>query len=387
MRVASLAVVAAFAVSAASADNLRFLQQNTTAPVTTVPVITTTAPVTTTAAVTTTAPVTTTAAVTTTAPVTTTAAVTTTSPVTTTASVTTTAPVTTASQTTQTPSTTQSQVTSPPSSTAAPILSPDAVTDAPSAATTKKPATTSKPTTTDAAAASTTSEGMSTGTYVGIGVGAVAGVGLIGGAIFMMLKRNQSDDDDPMSPNDFKDYGNSSLYGAPPAKTAPANPVKVMEPEMLNHYPTATTVATNQRPSPSPVPILAAPAVEYHNIQANNSIMNTFRSAQEDYDRPSMASNDDSFGQNAWTSAMHHHEEEDHHHEVNIDDFETSSYNSSNKLAFNDDGMDSQSDMSRGSSFNTRDSFQSHMTSEMDHHDQDFGSHKESVNERGSYEL
>ncbi|CAK4670990.1 unnamed protein product [Aphanomyces euteiches] len=198
-----------------------------------------------------------------------------------------------------------------------------------------------------------------------------------------MLQRQKDEDDDPMSP-DFKDsMGKSSLYGAPPG---PATVDSIPPPRSYEQPVSAPDVTQQPAPiqptNPSPVPVLSTPAVEYHNIQANATIMNTFRSADEDmdFDRPSEVSIGESFDNgNAWTRAMNKQ------HEVVIDDVETNSYNSANHSAFNDEFDDSQSEGSRASTFMTRNTFQSHMSSDMDHHD--FPSHNESTAERGSYEL
>ncbi|RHY08031.1 hypothetical protein DYB38_004486 [Aphanomyces astaci] len=240
-----------------------------------------------------------------------------------------------------------------------------------------------------------TDKGTSTGTYLGIGAGVLAGLGLIGAIIYFLLKRQNDDnnDDDQVSPG-FKDLGNDPTYGAPAPVAYKANPPpQKYEPTKL--APANYTVHEPQpQPSPSPVPILQAPTVEYHNIHTNNStILNTFRSAQEDNDfeeahphgsnRHMNEGGAYGGGGKVWTSAKH----EDSHGEVGFDpEFESSSYNSSaNQSAFNDD-YDLQSEGSRDSSFGTRNSFQSHMSSDLDHND--FPVHKEpSAAERGSYEL
>ncbi|RQM29092.1 hypothetical protein B5M09_009670 [Aphanomyces astaci] len=265
------------------------------------------------------------------------------------------------------------------------------VVDSPLIIVTDTVTTTSKPT----LGLASTDKGTSTGTYLGIGAGVLAGLGLIGAIIYFLLKRQNDDnnDDDQVSPG-FKDLGNDPTYGAPAPAAYKANPPpQKYEPTKL--APANYTVHEPQpQPSPSPVPILQAPTVEYHNIHTNNStILNTFRSAQEDNDfeeahphgsnRHMNEGGAYGGGGKVWTSAKH----EDSHGEVGFDpEFESSSYNSSaNQSAFNDD-YDLQSEGSRDSSFGTRNSFQSHMSSDLDHND--FPVHKEpSAAERGSYEL
>ncbi|RHY32610.1 hypothetical protein DYB32_002601 [Aphanomyces invadans] len=275
-----------------------------------------------------------------------------------------------------------SQKPSPASSTEAPVATDPL--DGSTTSVTAKVTTTAKPT-----VPPSSDEGSSTGTYIGIAAGVVVGLGLIGAGVFFLMKRKDDDeDDDPVSPG-FKDINNSSNFGASapaPYKPTPTPPNPSYEPAKA--APSSYMVhEPQQRPNPSPVPILQAPAAEYRTAQINNSaILNTFRSAQEDnsYEHLSSRNLHDSTygGSKAWSSAMH----EESHHEATFDhEFESSSYNSSaNHSAFNDD-FDSQSEVSRDSSFGTRNSFQSHMSSDLDH--TDFPVHKESNAERGSYEL
>ncbi|OQR83791.1 hypothetical protein ACHHYP_14265 [Achlya hypogyna] len=356
----------ALAATAAAGDaiSLRGLEANVT---TTVPAPTTTTP----------APTTVTPTPTTVTPAPTDV---TTAPAPTTATPTTSTPAPTVTQATQAPQPTQpTQPPQPtqPSGTPAPPATTAATTGSSSSSgktSTPRPST-PKPT----KPSEESDSSMGTGAVIGIVAGIVCGIGLLAALFYICVKKKQTEDDDPLSPNEFANKDVTPVYSHQKPVTPVQRPVYTAATTATastasnnysygNEYAYANNSTAYQQPT-APAAIAAAAAA--HTQYSNDMYGQT--SPQEFYDRESATSSEPSnhSGKNAWMQAMRKPSYDSDG--VDIDRLDTNSYNSAK---FDD----SNSDVSRDSSFLSRDES---LGSSFD----DFPAHRDTKQERGSYEL